>query len=206
MKIAVNVIILFILLTGSAFAKVKDVDEGWKSFEGVEVLPVLEKYELTPVQWVISPFGVERRMEASTNPVVEPREPVNVALGLRLDRHLFSIEYSRFGESSGNETYHVERSFQDLLGWYRYSFYKNHGFRGTMGGGAGVYQEQVTTHFYSLKQDLGSGNKWTVATGLGAEYEVFRHVVLFLEARLISGQNLDPNPNPDALARISVQF
>ncbi len=206
MKTVINLFILLILITSSAFAKVKNVDDGWKSFEGVETMPLPELHKSTPVQWVISPFGVERRMEASTNPVLEPREPLNVALGLRLYRHLFSVEYSRFSESSGNETYHVERGFQDLLGWYRYSFYKNYGFRATVGGGLGVYQEQVTTYFYGLKQDLGSGNKWTAATGLGAEYEVFKYMVLFLEARLISGQNLDPNPNPDALARLSIQF
>ena len=206
MKTVINLFILLLLLTGAAFAKVKNVDDGWKSFEGVEAAPLAELHESKPVQWVISPFGVERRMEASTNPVLEPREPLNFALGLRLYRHLFSVEYSRFSESSGNETYHVERGFQDLLGWYRYSFYKNDGFHATVGGGLGVYQEQVTTYFYGLKQDLGSGTKWTAATGLGAEYEVFKYVVLFLEARLISGQNLDPNPNPDALARISVQF
>ncbi len=206
MKTAIKLFITLAVFTGTAFAKAKSVDEAWKSFEGTEALPVLELHDSKPVQWVISPVGVERRMEASTNPVLEPREPVNVALGLRLYRHLFSVEYSRFGESSGNETYHVERGFQDLLGWYRYSYYKNHGFHATIGSGFGIYQEQVTTSFYGLKQDLGSGNKWTAATGMGAEYEVFKYIVLFVEARLISGQNLDPNPNPDALARLSVQF
>ena len=184
----------------------KDNDDSWKTLEASEAMKAPDLTEPNPVKWVISPLSIERRMEASTNPVLEAREPLNVALGLRMFRHLVSLEYSRFSESSGNETYHVERKFQDLLGWYRYSFYKQHQFRAILGGGLGVYQEQVTTSFYNIKQDLGSRNKWTAATGLGLEFEPFKYLVLFVEARLISGQNLDPNPNPDILARISVQF
>ena len=197
-----KVLIFLLLWSSSAFAEKTlsqtSIESGWQNFE--------DKNSPRPVQWVISPFGIERRLEAATNPVMETREPVNVALGLRLFRHLVSLEYSRFDEKSGNETYRIEREFQDLLGWYRYSFYKSQYIRGTFGGGLGIYQEQVTTHFYNINQSIGSGNKWTAATGLGLELTPVKYLVLFLEARLISGQNLDPNPHPDGLARISIQF
>ena len=191
--------LVFILLgTLKAFAAPEVID--------TETMPAPVISESNPTQVVISPFGVERRFEAATNPVLEARQPISVTLGLRSHRHLVSLEYSRFDESSGNETFHVLRSFQDLLGWYRYSFYKNKSFRVTAGGGLGFYQEQLTTSFYDVKQELGSGNKWTAAGGLGLEYEPIKYLAFFLEGRLITGQNIDPNPNPDILARILVQF
>jgi hypothetical protein len=212
MKLFFSVALIFLTSIAVASAKTKQsADDGWKLFEGSDVMAEPAKPTarpaVDPVMWVISPLAIERRMEASTNPVYEPRESRGLAVGLRVyRRYLVSFEYSRFAESSGNETFHVDREFQDLLAWYRYSFFRRGDFRVTAGAGLGAYQEQVTTYFYDLKQDLNSGNKWTAATGLGLEYEPAPYLVFFLEGRLISGQNLDPNPSPDLMARLSFQF
>ncbi len=154
----------------------------------------------------LSLLANEQRFETGTDPVMSSRQPVNLALGLRLAKHRISLEYSAFGEKTGNDTFHIERKFQDLLGWYRYAWWTRGMWGLTAGLGLGTYQEEVTTYFYNLKENTSSGAQWATGAGLGLEFEPISYLVFSIEGRLIAGQNLDPNPNPSALGRISLQF
>lgn len=158
------------------------------------------------VKFRISPFAAEKRLETSTDPVLVSREPRHFSAGLRWSRHLFSLEYSQFEEKTGNETYRLEREFRDLLGWYRFTWLQKKMFRGTIGAGLGFSQEEVTTYFYELKNHSGSGSNWATGFALGVEWEPISFLVLSLDGRLMAGPNLDPNPHPGVLARLSVQF
>src|SRR5690606_3017959 len=126
---------------------------------------------------------------------------LNLALGLSYERHLWTLEYSSFSESSGNATFGVERRFQDALAWYRYRWFNIKDLHGTAGVGAGAYFERVTSEFYDQVSIAESGPQWSTAVGLGLEYQPLDYISFMLEGRLIAGQNLDPNPNPSLLAR-----
>jgi hypothetical protein len=157
-------------------------------------------------QFRISPLALEKRFEATTDPYLTARTPMNFAIGIRYLRHITSLEYSKYGTTTGNETFRVERNLQDVLGWYKYALVNREKWRFLLGAGVGAYQEEVTTYFYDLKKETSSGSKWTTGALLGGEYEPIEMIVLSLEARLIAGQNLDPNPNPSVLARLTFQF
>lgn len=164
------------------------------------------QFNQTSVQWRFSPLSVEQRFEHSSTPYLTARSPKHLSFGLRLKRHLVSLDYSSFEEATGNETFRVERSFQDLLAWYRYAIFYRKTFRGLVGAGLGFYQENVATYFYELKNESMSGSKWSSGFGLSIEYEPISYIVFSMEGRLIAGQNLDPNPHPSVLGRLTFQF
>jgi hypothetical protein len=154
----------------------------------------------------ISPLALERRFEATTDPILTGHSPLHFSLGMIFRKHFVSLEYSTFKEKTGNNTFAVERDFHDLLAWYRYSLKDNSRYRYNIGLGLGMYQEVIVTRFYESKEESFSGPKVTYGAVAGVEYDLSRKFVIALDGRLLAGENLDPNPQPAILTRIYFQF
>ncbi len=169
-------------------------------------IPILAWAELDLPKFRFSPAAFEKRYESTTDPILTGREPRHVSLGIIFDRHFFSLEYSTFRDTTGNGTFRVDRKFQDLLLWYRYTLFQKRKLRGTGGAGLGIYQEDIVTGFYNTREGTASGTKWSAGAVAGLEYELLEEVVVALEGRLLAGQNFDPNPQPSVMTRMYFQF
>lgn len=170
------------------------------------LVPVVAFADLEIIKFRISPVAFEQRFESTTDPVMSGRAPWHLSFGIVFDRSITTIEYSTFQQKTGNDTFNVDRKFQDLLAWYRYMLISKNNFRVVGGFGLGFYQEEIESHFYESTDFSTSGTKWAAATAVGIEYDFEPHLGISLDGRLMAGQNLDPNPQPSILTRFYFQF
>jgi len=130
----------------------------------------------------------------------------NFALGARYRRWNFLIESATDSQSTGNATLSVEKKVQNILGWAYWtsdrSWYR---LSPMIGGGLGAYQIKVATTLSGTETDDSS--PWKVMGGVAAGLKLNLPVLwLSVEARILAGDEFDPQPTLSALARIGLWF
>lgn len=150
-------------------------------------------------------FGSQYRPERDVNKDFAQHFYSQMALGAGFNRWMFVFERADFSESSGNATLNVERTYHDYLLWAQYSVYEYSILNAFAGGGAGVYQEKVTTNFAGQSSSGKTSYKLLTSAALGLRANVS---VLFasLEARIFLGDELDQQPGFGAVLRAGVWF
>lgn len=156
----------------------------------------------------------EIRLERSADQEIVQRKPLSLSFSYRNKMISGLFESSSFSEESGNNTLKIERSMQSYLVWARVHFFsreqKTYDLSLYTGAAAGTYQESVMTTLNSFRtkdkgsQNLGAG----LAAGVDSAFRIYKSLAAAsaLEARLLFGQDYDPNPNVSLICRFGIQF
>ncbi|MGZ3775001.1 MAG: hypothetical protein ACXVCY_14020 [Pseudobdellovibrionaceae bacterium] len=156
----------------------------------------------------------EMRFERDGSQELVDRKPLNIAFEYSRKKISLALEYSRFQEDTGNLTSALQRIHQDYLLWLKYRFwdYTDREFTADIfaGGGAGAYEESVTTSLLGNSRTDRSGLKFL--SGLVAGGEIVRKVsgnfslLVGLDGRALISSDFDPNPIWSAVLRFGLQF
>jgi hypothetical protein len=150
--------------------------------------------------------GAEFRGERDVNANYAGLTYLNLAAGVRYRQWNFLIESDTFSQTSGNATLSVEKKVQDILGWaYRVSDQSWHRISPMMGAGIGAYQIKVETTLSGTETDDSS--TWKIMGGASAGLKLDLPVLwVSIEARLLVGDEFDPQPTLSGLARLGLWF
>jgi hypothetical protein len=150
--------------------------------------------------------GAELRGERDVNDNYAGITFANLALGGRYQQWFFLVEEAQQSQSTGNATLSVKKEVQDILGWVNWTTDSSwHHLAPLLGAGLGAYQIKVTTTL------AGTATKdttpWKLLGGVSAGLRLDLPVLwLSVEARLLAGDDLDPQPTLGGLARIGLWF
>jgi hypothetical protein len=158
-----------------------------------------------PVRAMVS-FGREFRPEKDAEANFTDQKLAHYSLGLGYRRSLFILEKASFEESSGNASLRVDRKLENLMLWGLWQGEKWYSMSSFAGLGLGAYKEVVTTHLSGAEsrtnqtrdQMLGGG-----AFGIAFQLPL---VWISVEARMLFGDRLNPQPSLGALGRIGLWF
>lgn len=156
----------------------------------------------------------EMRFERDGSQEVIDRKPLNFAVGYKRNNFSFALEYSRFEESSGNQTSSLDRIHQDFLFWLKLHFlpYSFREFNSNLfvGPGGGVFQESVTSSFMGESRTDNGGNKFVSGLMVGWEVIVkgnqYFSALMSVEGRALVSSEFEPNPVWSSVFRFGVLF
>lgn len=150
--------------------------------------------------------GAELRGERDVNANYMGLTYRNLAAGVRYRQWNFLIESAKFSQTSGNATLSVEKKVQDILAWtYWVSEPSWHRISPMMGAGIGAYQIKVNTTLSGT--ETADSTTWKVMGGASAGFKLDLPVLwVSLEARLLVGDEFDPQPTLSGLARLGLWF
>ncbi|MNJ99882.1 hypothetical protein D3C87_176630 [compost metagenome] len=163
-------------------------------------------------------YNPEVRYENGNSQAWEARTPINLAVALKKGRWSFLFEKSNFDESSGSGNYEIKRTHHEMVMWVQRDLLASNiseEVSGALYAGAGVggYQEQVETTFMGETTTDKSQVYPLIGVSGGAESVIYFGrkasswaFIVGLEGRVFVGQELDPNPQFSALARLGIQF
>jgi hypothetical protein len=166
---------------------------------------VFQEIEAAPLKFQIF-LGPEARYERDSTQQLVFRSPFNFGLGLRKGRASLAAEYTKFTESSGNNTLSIDRTHEEYVLWGNYSFadFDIISFYASLGLGA--YQESVTTILMGSSATDNGNMTFMGGTGVGGKLLLAQHFMISLEGRVLAGQNFDPNPQLGILLRFGAEF
>ena len=152
-------------------------------------------------------YGMEYRYEhASESAVLQEIKPISLSIAYVLDRWSLWSELSYFSKFSGNDSLSVRRDRYDLLAGLRFhpiAFGKWYPY---LMGGLGASQEQIRTQLLSSAQNTKSDLTGVYSMGVGVGGRLFEVLSTGLEARLLGGHGLVPNPLTSFILRIGIEI
>lgn len=150
--------------------------------------------------------GAELRGERDVNANYAGLTYQNLAAGVRYRQWNFLVESDNFSQTSGNATLSVEKKVQDILGWvYWESEQSWHRLSPMMGAGMGAYQIKVNTTLSGA--ETADSSTWKMMGGASAGFKLDLPVLwVSVEARLLVGDEFDPQPTLSGLARLGLWF
>lgn len=150
-------------------------------------------------------YGFEYRPARDASGNFADRILPNYALGVGYQNYLFILEKATFKETTGNVTLNVKQIFENTMLWAQWRAEKRLYFIPFIGAGAGAYQEKVETQFMGATTANSTAQKFLGGASFGLSLDV--PVLWFsIEARVLFGDELDPQPTLGGLARIGVYF
>jgi hypothetical protein len=167
-------------------------------------IPVRE-FKVEPLRYQIL-LNPEFRYERESSQQMVFRQPLNIGIGLRKEKMSYIFEFSRFTEKTGNTTLSVERAHQEYVGWLNYSVTQFGVWNLFAGLGAGIYQETVKTSLNSSSATDAGEMQGLGGASFGVKALFIKHLIVGTEARLLAGQNFDPNPQLSLVFRIGAEF
>lgn len=165
------------------------------------------KEPVSPWHFDIFPLNGELRYERDPAQQMVDRRPLNLAFGVRKSATTVLFEYSRFSETTGNDTLSLDRTHEEYVFWWKQNLLTYEVVDFFITGGAGVYNETVKTNLAGAESSTDSSGLQIMGGASGGLQTLIAHYVLVsFEGRLIAGKNFDPNPQPSLLLRVGVEF
>lgn len=165
------------------------------------------KPAVSPWRFDVFPLNGELRYERDATQQMVARSLLNFAFGVRKGPSTVLFEYSQFGEKSGNATLSLDRRHEEYVFWFKQNMMNFEFFDLFIAGGAGAYNEKVTTTLSGSDSAVDSSGMQLMGGGsAGVQSMLFKLVLISFEGRLMIGKNFDPNPQPGMLLRLGVEF
>ena len=154
-------------------------------------------------------YNPELRFERSNSQDLVDRKPINFAAALKFKEVSFLGEISQFEEKSGNTSSSLVRNHQDVILLFRNHFLESKAgavtFSMYWGGGAGLYQDEVTSSLLGESRVDKSSPKLmgAISFGMDLAYSLSRNLEMIMaaEGRSLVASDFDPNPVWSALVR-----
>ncbi len=179
--IQINHLIFFIVIFFSVFsAQAKEADIDTK-----------EKTDIYEKQFLV---GSELRYEKDSSENLAQRNLPRFSILVANEAWGFGFDYAEFSESSGNEVLYIERRriealltavwYQKIQSWVTPYFIFQ----------AGLGRERILTKLYTEQIESAANPKPLVALGAGAQTMLTSFWLLSFEARLLTAEDMRPQP------------
>jgi hypothetical protein len=156
-------------------------------------------------RWEFYPLNLHARFETGEQQSLVPRAAMGLALGAQLGRQSLLLEAGTFKTRTGNAFANIEREHQEVLMWLRTDVLANRNWAATAGAGLGFMRETAQTRIDGMQTNDGGAMDAGGGVSVGGLFKT-KTLRLALEGRLIFGQSLQPNPQPDVVLRTGFAF
>lgn len=150
-------------------------------------------------------MGPEIRQEKNNNNEYVFENLTGFGFGFGFSEYNFIIEKSQFSKNSGNMTLNVKEIYESYSFWAQYQIDKVEWVIPFFTAGVGITQNIVETELLGVKT-VSESDKYFL-TGIGCGFRApISWIWLSAEARLVHGENWNPNPSIYLLGRVGIFF